>query len=220
MLDGQEYQFQLWDLQKLHEDVEKQLLQFDEIIPYEKQRSAEIFSPRLLNMMLSCCPQIEAITKLITERCGFPLNETDEDGKTRPKSVPSLIKKIDENAVLSNLCLEVKIHDYEAGLTPFTPYLKWWKKYADLKHGLATKQFEINYVDVMDAFSALASLHCIARKIEQFSDNPLDVLNGKNWSDPIFVDYKRNEFGEYTQTRRYYWESLIFGSKKNFSRGM
>lgn len=219
LLDGQTYQFALWDLQKLHEDIEKQLLKFDEIIPYEKQTSAEIFSPRLLNMMLSCCPQIEAITKLISERCDFPLNETNNENNDRKKpiSVPKLIKKINENGVLSNLFLQVKMHDYGAGFTPFEQGMKWWQKYADLKHGLTFKHTEINYTHVMEAFTALAGLHCIASMIERFYNyDPLDILDKNNWRAPITANYKRNDYGEFYEHRSYYWESLVFGTRKYF----
>lgn len=206
-MDGQTYQFALWDLVKLHEDIEKQLLKFDEIIPYEQQTSAEIFSPRLLNMMLSCCPQIEAITKLISERCDFPLNEIDHEceGRKRPISVPKLIKKINEKSALSNLCLQVKIHNSGLTFNPFVECLEWWQKYANLKHGLATKQFEINYTHVMEAFTALAGLHCIANKIEQFCENQLEVLDKNNWIKPIGVNYKQSGSLDLDQSKKYYW---------------
>ena len=91
MIDDDVFELRLYDLQKLHEDIEKQLLQFDEIIPYEQQTTADIFSPRLLNMMLFCCPQIEAVTKLISEKCDFPLNENDDKFEGNKKSMCSKI---------------------------------------------------------------------------------------------------------------------------------
>lgn len=51
-LNKSELSMEYYQLSQLHEDLEKQYLRFNEIIPYERQTTAKIFSPRILNMML------------------------------------------------------------------------------------------------------------------------------------------------------------------------
>lgn len=140
------FQLELENLRKLHIDLEKQMLDFDEIIPYERQRTAQIYSPRLLNMMLVCATQIEAITRLISSKCNL----------VTTGGIPSLIRKINQNAVLSNFNIISIPHRLQ--FTPFTEDLEWWDAYNDLKHDLLDKQFKITYATVMNAFAALSSL--------------------------------------------------------------
>ena len=90
------FQFDLENLKKLHTDLEKQMLQFDEVVPYERQRTAHIYSPRLLNMMLVCGAQIEAVTRLISRRCNF----VEQNG-----GIPSLIREINKKLVLSKFTI-------------------------------------------------------------------------------------------------------------------
>ena len=68
------FQTDLENLGKLHNDLEKQMLTFDEVVPYERQRTAQIYSPRLLNMMLVCGAQVEAVTRLVSNRCDIHID--------------------------------------------------------------------------------------------------------------------------------------------------
>jgi hypothetical protein len=163
------FNYHLHNLKKLHTDLEKQMLKFDEIIPYERQETAKIYSPRLLNMMLACCPQIEAVTKLIAEKCNFTGNV-----------VPKLIQKINNNAVLSKFSIVSIPH--QLLFTPFTKELSWWQAYNKLKHELTGKQFKLTYTIVMDAFAALAALHCLAEKLNECFDKDIPiVLDSEHW---------------------------------------
>src|SRR5689334_10341647 len=108
--------YELQNLQKLHLDLEKQMLNFDEIVPFERQRTAEIYSPRLLNMMLVCGAHIESVTKLISRRCDF--NYPD---------LRTAIRTINKKGVLSNFGIISIPH--ELVFTPFTDSLEWWESY-------------------------------------------------------------------------------------------
>ena len=77
------------------------MIKFDEVLPYGRQKISEIYSPRLVNMMLACCPQIESITKLISQKCNFP-----------DDSVPNMIQKINEKGVLSHFEIFQSHTDY------------------------------------------------------------------------------------------------------------
>lgn len=105
-VDELRYEFQL--LEKLHEDLEKQLITFDEIVPFERQRTALIFSPRMLNMLLSCCPQIESLVELICKRCNIPLKQKNQHGKLIDRSIRELIEEINHDNVLSKMTITGK----------------------------------------------------------------------------------------------------------------
>ena len=164
------FNFHLENLKKLQIDLEKQMLRFDEIIPYERQETARIYSPRLLNMMLACCPQIEAVTNLISTKCNFSGN-----------GIPTLIGKINKKAVLSNF--QIISIPHKLLFTPFPKELSWWQAYNKLKHELTGKQFKLTYTIVMDAFAALAGLHCLSEKLVSCSDDRVPItLDRKNWT--------------------------------------
>lgn len=207
MTDDESLRFELENLEKLHVDLEKQMIKFDEIIPYERQTTAKIFSPRLLNMMLACGPQIESVTKLIAKRCKIDLNDViDDSGNTMPRSTPKLIHEINSKTVLSGFEIVTKLHNLQ--FTPFTLHLEWWNKYNDLKHGLSTKQFEINYAVVMDALAGLSGLHCLAKKVVSVSNEKVEeVLEPKNWLRPEHFVSRDNLDRSIRPT---VWESLLF----------
>lgn len=184
--------YELQNLQKLHLDLEKQMLNFDEIVPFERQRTAEIYSPRLLNMMLVCGAHIESVTKLLSRRCDFIyVNLRDE------------IRKLNKKGVLSNFNIISIPH--EIVFAPFTDSLEWWESYNQLKHELQEKQFKITYVRVMDAFAALSALHCLADKLAVVSNDRIDrVLDPANWIRPEAFVFRDNSYKLPT------WKSLLF----------
>lgn len=161
--------YELQNLQKLHLDLEKQMLNFDEIVPFERQRTAEIYSPRLLNMMLVCGTHIESVTKLISRTCGFYYDNLRDS-----------IRKINEKGVLSNFNIVSIIH--QLGFTPFANDLEWWESYNELKHELQEKQFKLTYARVMDAFASLSALHCLAKTLVSNTDDFIPrILDKEHW---------------------------------------
>ncbi|MFZ1076403.1 MAG: hypothetical protein WAN47_03110 [Nitrosotalea sp.] len=188
------FQADLENLGKLHNDLEKQMLNFDEVVPYERQRTGEIYSPRLLNMMLVCGAQIEAVTRLISSRCNIII-----DG-----GIPALIRKINEKTVLSNFKIVSILHKLQ--FTPFTRDLEWWEAYNELKHELKEKQFKITYTTVMDTFAALAALHCLADQLRGISNDDISkVLDRQNWiSNSTIVVISGGD------PNAMFWKSLLF----------
>ena len=183
--------YELDNLKKLHVDLEKQMLNFDEIVPFERQRTAEIYSPRLLNMMLVCGAQIDAVTRLIAKRCGFNHND----------HIPPLIRKINEKTVLSNFQIISIPHKLQ--FTPFTRDLEFWDAYNELKHELQEKQFKITYTRVMDGFAALATLHYLAGQLVAVRDeNITNVLDRQNWIPYTMIINKDGN--------SMFWESSLF----------
>ena len=178
-MDNESYEFPLNNLKKLHADLEKQMLKFDEILPYGHQNASEIYSPLLVNMMLACCPQIEATTKWISTKCNFSKD-----------SVPGRIQKINEKNVLSNF--EIILIPHALPFSPFTELL-WWNAYNKLKHELTENQFELTYFEVMSAFAALTALHHLARQLNDNDDKHVQrILDSKTWfNDDIFMQHSK-----------------------------
>ena len=157
--------------------------QFDEIIPYDRQSTAKIFSPRMLNMMLICGPQIEAVVNLIAKRCKIEQTEVDEEcnNKTKPVSIKKLIGKINEKCVLSRLQI---ISNHGLLFTPFTLHLEWWDSYNGLKHGLTKRQFKIDYTTVMNTLAALTGLHHLANAL-MVKNDVSEILDEDNWFEDL-----------------------------------
>ena len=191
--------FGLENLEKLHEDIEKQMLLFDEIVPFERQETAKIFSPRLLNLMLACCPQIEAVTKWISNKYGMKGN-----------GIPQLIREINQGLVLSSFRIISTHHKLQ--FTPFTQDLSWWHAYNELKHDLNGKQFKLSYQTVMDAFAALAGLHCLAKHANSDNMEYLDmILDSKHWtSDRGTIAYYKSRSVETKIVINPTYKSLMF----------
>ena len=192
------YEFHLSNLRKLYVDLEKQMLKFDEILPYERQKTSEIYSPRLLNMMLACCPQIEATTKLISQKCKFS-----------EKSVPGLIQKINEKNVLSNF--KIISIPHKLMFKPFTGELSWWNAYNKLKHELTENQFELTYSKVMCAFAALTALHHLADFLNTNNDEHVQqILDENTWTDEESLRNYSKQMAIYRREDRPTYKPLIF----------
>jgi len=84
------FELRLYHLRRLFDDSEIKLQDFNEIIPFQFNPK-EIYSPKLVNLMLEIGPQIEDITNLIITELAL----SDECG------IISRIKEINKNGVLS-----------------------------------------------------------------------------------------------------------------------
>src|SRR2546428_10865115 len=80
---------------KIVDDIDLQLKEFNQIIPYEYNKNA--YSPRLVNLLLTTCAVIERFCKLIQVECNLP-EPTRENGGIR-----KLLTNIDQNVVLKNM---------------------------------------------------------------------------------------------------------------------
>ncbi len=199
-MDDPYFKSQLDNLQKLHDDLEKQMHNFDEVVPYGRQRTADIYSPRLLNLMLVCGAHIEAITRLISLVCGFPNNG----------GIPSLIRKINENAVLSKF--EIVSISHGLQFAPFTDSLDWWDAYNELKHDLVDKSAKITYTTVMDTFAALAALHCLSQVLfDNSKEDVPKILDKKNW-----IQSGKMAFNITSDEVVPFWESLLFEIRSHY----
>lgn len=213
-IDEWRFEFQL--LEKLHEDLERQLIAFDEIVPFERQRTAHIFSPRMLNMLLSCCPQIESLVEMVCKKCNIPLQQKNSQGNLVHKSIRELIREINHDGVLSKMEIRGKRH--KLSFTPFTQELKWWTTYNEIKHELGRKQNLVNYTILMDAFAALSAFYHLANQILNVSDNLIeDCLKSHYWrNNPLATSGKLGTFGQAEWHEEYPYSSKIFVIREYF----
>jgi len=204
-MDIDTFKYNLNNLTKLQTDLEKQMLQFDEIIPFERQTTAKIFSPRLLNMMIVCGPQVEAVTELICKRCNIDVPEK--------KNVPELIKKINSKAVLSNFEIVSLLHNLL--FTPFTRDLEWWQTYNRLKHELAEQQSKITYTVVMDGLAALAGLHFLAHSLTSVRDEAIPkILDRENW---LSSEELKKISPSVSGQNEKFWHTLLFKVNNSYN---
>lgn len=133
-------------LRKIVNDIDLQLKEFNEIIPYEYNQEA--YSPRLINMLLTTCSLIESYCKLIQRECSLP--EPSGNG-----GIKKLILKIDQSGVLANMEWHTVFHD---SFQPFDGVMDWWDKYNATKHDLKLTVTSVKYKHVVTAIVALHTL--------------------------------------------------------------
>ena len=202
LIDIKIFQIHLKHLKKLQLDLEKQMLRLDEIIPYEHQVTSKIYSPRLLNMILACGPQFEAIVKLIAKKCNIEENR-----------IPSIFKEINHDKVLSNFPIVSIQHNVL--FRPFTEEgITWWHTYNCIKHELTSNQFQLTYELVMDALASLTGVHCLAEKLfsSHLEDIPY-VLNHQNWTDHNLNFTITSSKTQIPKNISYTYKSLMFEVK-------
>lgn len=167
------FESNLASLKRLQYDSEKHLLEFNEIIPYE-HNPEDVYSPRLVNLILQLGPQVENIIDLIVKKLQL---------KPQGSGTPSRIKEINKTGILSKLRIISIPHQLQ--FTPFTDKLEWWDDYQYTKHDLSKFQFKVTYSAVMNSASALAGFHKLADTIKiADAQNTLDkIFDKNNWKD-------------------------------------
>lgn len=197
-----DFRVDLQNLKRLFSDSEKQLQEFNENIPYEHNPN-NVFSPKLVNLILQVGPQIENLTDLMLEKL-----EITSEGN----GLLSRIKTLNTNNILSNFQIHLKPQLIQ--FTPFEQKSEWWQLYNSLKHDLSKSQFEITYLSVMNSMAALASLHRLA-DVVKISDQYLEhVLKNECWQKTFDFPYIRTVGGGARGGSRTIvpsaWESLMF----------
>ncbi len=169
-----DFNVNLQNLKRLFSDSEKQLHEFNENIPYE-HNPTNVFSPKLVNLILQVGPQIENLTDLMIGKLAITYEGS---------GLLSRIKTLNKNDVLSKFKIHLKPQLIQ--FTPFDQKSEWWDLYNALKHDLSESQFKITYLSVMNSMAALASLHRLADVIKISGDEYLTcVLEDKYWSNTI-----------------------------------
>lgn len=163
---------------KIVNDIDLQLKEFNEILPYEYNKNA--YSPRLVNLLLTTCTVIERFCKLIQVECDLP-EPTQKNGGIR-----QLLTNIDQNGVLGNMEWTTAFYDK---FQPFDGIYTWWKLNNDTKHDISFNITDVKYCDVVTAIVALHSLQRLA--YAKFTDD-WTTLHGADLLDITKWDKKTN----------------------------
>ena len=176
-----------------YKSIESDLLRILEYIPLETKQYT-VFSPKLADIIIRSCTQIESIFKdLIRERTFLEeldgkeynlLKKRVEEGKS---NINDFLKYFEKPLSLKSLIITLKAN--EESFAPFNIYLErdqkdipfWWKYYNKLKHHFS-KNLELGHLQA--AVLALGALFILNCKIPDNQDNL--VLNKTIWS-PNFV---------------------------------
>ena len=197
-----DFQVKLYHLKKLFQDSERKLLEFNESVPFQFNDPTEIYSPKLVNLMLEVGPQIEDITNQIISELGLK----PEGG------VPSRIKEINKKGVLSTFEIFCML-PHKLLVTPFPTKAQWWEIYNKTKHDLSKSQFDIKYNLVVDALGALAGLHRLSDVVLKIKHNRKYVLDKKHWKTydggPANMWARMEIYGGY-ESGPDFWRSSVF----------
>ena len=197
-----DFGFNLQNLKRLFNDSEKQLHEFNETIPYEHNPN-DVFSPKLVNLILQAGPQIENLTDLMLEKLEIP---------SEGNGLLSRIKTLNKNGVLSKFQIHLKPQLIQ--FTPFDQKSEWWNLYNSLKHDLSESQFKITYLSVMNSMGALASLHRIADVVKNCNPDYYEhILKEDYWQKSFDIPNTVNFRGVNRVTEiatPSAWESSLF----------
>jgi hypothetical protein len=165
-------------LDKIVNDIDLQLKEFNEILPYEYNKNA--YSPRLINLLLTTCVIIEKYCKLMQVECNLPA-PTRENGGIR-----QLLKNIDQNGVLRNMEWTTAFND---NFQPFDGNYDWWALYNDTKHDTSFNITDVKYHHVV---TAIVALHSLQRLVHAKLTNNWTTLHGKDLLDITKWDKRSN----------------------------
>ena len=171
------------EMEPFYRDIERQFLEFNEIIPVEKNTATEIYSPRFFNMIHTLGSQIDAILQILVKDLGV---------KLKTKNFPGYYDAINTDGILSYQKVTCTLN--HTTIQPFknsTP--EWWGKYNKAKHELPVGPETIRLNHIVDSLAGLYRLNTLAWTREVATDGSIDLpdyyrypssfLNIKNWRD-------------------------------------
>lgn len=179
---------QLIKMKQLYLPVEQQFIEFNKIIPYnqndQKNGWNEIHSPRLVNLLLSICPQIEKMAQLI-------VTEMDLEPENNGKSIYDYLNRLDRKNVLKEQIVGMpnpgSVHIF---LKPFLKNsnddIEWWLAYNKIKHDVVEGIEYGTLTNVINALAGLSVLHHIAYNVitfKRYENIDLDdvLLDSQKW---------------------------------------
>ncbi|WP_299293547.1 hypothetical protein [Nitrosopumilus sp.] len=181
-----EFEKNLLKMKQLYLSTERQFIEFNEIIPYTQNDPAkgwnEIHSPRLVNLILSICPQIEKISKLL-------LSELDLVPENNGRSSYDYLNRLDRKKLLT--IQHVGMANPGSVNILLQPFLKnsdnieWWFAYNKIKHDIIEGIDYGTLSNTINALAGLSILHHIAYTILTFKH-----YAGVSWEDEILDSEK------------------------------
>lgn len=159
-------------MKQLYISVEQQFVEFNKIIPYDqndKKNSWDVIhSPRLVNLILSICPQVEKMSKLLVDEMNLKL---ENDGK----SLYDYLNRLDVKDMLKEQIVGLP----NPGSTSILlqPFLRnsnegiaWWLAYNKIKHNVIEGIEYGTLSNAINALAGLSTLHHVAHIVITFKN--------------------------------------------------
>lgn len=173
----------MWEMDDFYLDAERQFLEFNSIIPLNKNPIEKIYSPRFLSIIQSICSQVDSVFQILIKELSL---------KPQSRTFPNYYKILNKQKMLSFQRTYLQInHSY---IQPFKDmHPQWWEVYNKTKHNLPSGAYEVKYRHIIDSLAALYILHNLAMIREIYTDPAIDLpdytrkvstfLDVKNWRD-------------------------------------
>lgn len=171
------------EMEPFYRDAERQFLEFNEIIPIEKNPTTEIYSPRFFNMIHTFGSQIDSMLQILLKDLGI---------KPKSRSFPDYYDALNVNGMLSYQKVRCTLD--RSVVQPFKdPKPDWWNKYNKAKHELPFGPEAIRLNHIVDMLAGLYVLNDLAWTRDVATDMSIDLpddyrlsstfLDVKNWRD-------------------------------------
>jgi len=187
-----DFELQLLHMKQLYLSTERQFLEFNEIIPYTSNHPDnwnKIHSPMLVNIVLSACPQIEKMLKILS-------NELKLKPENEGKSIFDYLKPLDKKGLLKEQFVGMSnLGNPNILLQPFlkdsNSKLEWWYGYNQIKHDIIEGVRFGTLKNTINALAGLSILHHIAYALKtlKIGGSPINF-------DEEFLDSSKWRFDE------------------------
>lgn len=176
------------EMEPFYQDIERQFLEFNEIIPVKKNPIREIYSPRFFNMIHTLGSQVDALLQILLKDLGI---------KLKTKNFPEYYSALNVNGVLS--FQKVKCSLNHSTIQPFKESSpEWWNKYNKAKHDLPFGIESIRLNHILDSLAGLYVLNELAWTREIATDLAIDLPDFYRYPS-TFLDIKSWRDEEYEQ---------------------
>lgn len=172
---------ELIEMRQMYFIVEKQFLEFNEIIPYQYHKDwNQVTSPKLASIILSIGPQIEKMLKILVNKMNLGTGQKN-------LRFSDFVKVLDVQKMLTNQTVGLVNPGYVNII--FNPFeqnnesiLDWWQGYNKIKHDLPGGITHGTLHNAIYSLAALSILHHIAYILITWGNEDYStILDSKEW---------------------------------------
>ncbi|WP_428324360.1 hypothetical protein [Nitrosopumilus sp.] len=197
------------EMEPFYQDVERQFLEFNEIIPVGKNPIDEIYSPRFFNMIHTLGAQVDTMLQILLKDLGI---------KPKTKNFPEYYNALNCDGMLAYQKVKCKLD--HSTIQPFKePSPEWWNKYNKAKHELPFGIETIRLRHILESLAGLYVLNNLAWTREIATDMSIDLPDYYRYSN-TFLDIKSWRDEEYEREHDLHTDNndTIMIKSKIFSR--
>ena len=178
----------LLEMEPFYRDAERQFLEFNEIIPIDKNPKTEIYSPRFFSMIYPLGAQVDAMLQILLKDLGIT---------PKIKNFPEYYDALNTGKALSFQKVQCLLD--RSTIQPFEKSRpEWWAMYNKAKHELPFGIESIRLSHILDLLAGLYVLNDLAWTRELITDPGIDLSDYCRQSD-AFLDIKNWRDEEHKQ---------------------